>query len=156
MTKNDRPSVNNPKVREKIQKKYAASIARYNEAMKQKFYIEAIALTESIICDRLEVMIQHLCPTKKMEYQTIGKLVSFVKPHCASSATLITVLDEIKEWSQERNHAIHEMAKIQPIDMDKIFAQSYKELRKTAQNGLKLFRKLDKEFEAYKKTIKLP
>ena len=51
------------------------AMEQYNKAMENGYYIEAIALMESAISDRLESTLNYLFPEKNHSYSTIGSLI---------------------------------------------------------------------------------
>ena len=60
------------------------------------------------------------------------------------------VVNEIKNWTKKRNSAVHEMAK--NIECD--FMEKYAKLKETAEEAIKLFRKLDNEIRKFRKSLK--
>lgn len=116
-------------------------IYQYNKALKEGFYIEAIALMESAISDRMESTLNYLYPYMDYSFGTIGRLAdSLMKTECFSKR----LLTDIKEWARKRNDAIHQMVKLLP-DNDKSFQERYEELKECAEEGKRLFRRLDNE-----------
>ena len=116
-------------------------IDQYKKAMKEGFYIEAIALMESAISDRLESTLNYLNPNSDYSYETIGRLANaLLKANYYSEDTL----NEIKIWAKTRNEAIHQMVKLLP-DQSKSFQDRYDDLKHCAEEGYSLFRKVDNE-----------
>lgn len=130
---------------EKGQKRYRLYkdlINRYKFAIDQGFYLEAIALMESIITDRLESALIYYGVIKSSEaFKTMGSCLSK-----ADSEGIITdaMCHDLKVWKDSRNHALHEMAKIEEGD-DSAFEQRIAEQRKIAEQGYELFKSLKKE-----------
>ena len=124
--------------------RYASAIRRLNEAVEAGYYVETIAIEESLICDRMESLANELSDGK-FSYKTIGCLTDFLlgkKQKDAISPEIAEALKQIKQWAEKRNNAVHELAKLTP-DMTETFDDSYRKLEDVAKDGLSLFRKLD-------------
>lgn len=120
---------------------------QYKKAMDNGFYIEAIALMESAISDRMESTLNYLFPLKDYSYGTIGRLAdALTHTNCYS----IDFLSDIKGWAKKRNDAIHQMLKLLP-EQDKSFQERYDELKQCAKEGKNLFRRLDNEHRKLKR-----
>ena len=125
-------------------KRYSSAIKRLNEAMDASYYVEAIAIEESLICDRMESLANQLSDGK-FSFGTLGRLTGFLlgeKQRSAIVPELADTLQQINQWAEKRNHAVHELAKLTP-DMKETFEDSYGKLEDVANNGLQLFRELD-------------
>ena len=55
------------------------AIDHYKKAMKEGYFIEAIALMESAISDRMESMLNYMFPYLNYSYGTIGNLAQTLK-----------------------------------------------------------------------------
>lgn len=133
------------KTGEKRYNQIKSGIDRYKEAMDAGFYIEAIALMESAISDRLESTLNYLFPNKDYSFKTIGKLTcGLLDNRCYLSENWISILEEIKEWADKRNDAVHQMVKLIP-NKNKNFQERYNELKQCAEEGYDLFKKLNNE-----------
>lgn len=149
MAKRNRPTIQTPEVGAKRHQTYRHIIEQYHLAMSQGFYIEAISLMESLISDRLESLANELSGSENYSYATLEKLLIFL---CGRNQALQLpdnlkdVLNEICIWKNERNRAIHEMAK----EINHSFADNYDALEDTADEGYTLFRKLDNAIRAYR------
>ena len=127
------------------QAQISMAMEQYNRAMKDCYYIEAIALMESAISDRMESALNYLFPNKDYSYNTVGFLAKCLLDNQQFlNENWVAILEEIKQWSKQRNDAIHQMVKLMP-DLSKSFQVRYKELKKCAKEGSKLFRMLDNE-----------
>ena len=113
-------------------------ISRYNEAMDNGFYLEAITLMESLIGDRLE----------SYTTRNTGRDYSFCTLEClikglkTIEGTTIPV-DLIVAWKEQRNKLLHEMAKIEEGNYEP-FDAKYDLAKQCAKDGLVLFRQIDK------------
>lgn len=116
-------------------------IDQYKKAMDAGFYIEAIALMESAISDRLESSLNYLHPKSDYSYRTIGMLANaLLKAGYYSDDTL----NEIKNWAKIRNEAIHQMVKLLP-NQSKNFQDRYGDLKSCAEMGYAIFKKVNSE-----------
>lgn len=126
-------------------KQIKSGIDRYKEAMDAGFYIEAIALMESAISDCLESTLNYIFPNKDYSFKTIGNLTyGLLDNRCYLSENWISILEEIKEWADKRNDAVHQMVKLIP-NKNKSFQERYNELKQCAEEGYDLFKKLNNE-----------
>lgn len=116
-------------------------IDQYKKAMDADFYIEAIALMESAISDRLESTLNYLHPNSDYSYKTIGVLA---KDLLKEKAYKEETLKEILDWAKTRNDAIHQMVKLLP-DQSKSFQDRYDELESCAEEGYAIFKKVNNE-----------
>lgn len=129
-----------------------SAMDQYSKAMKNGYYIEAIALMESAICDRMESTLNYMCQDENFSYSTLGKLVDNARGKTYFSKDL---LDSIQDWSKKRNDAIHEMVKLQP-ENNISFQEHYDTLKSCAEEGLALFNRLKKERSNHKIPNKVP
>ena len=144
MSKGNRPY--GPKSGGLRHERYASAIKRLNEALAAGFYVEAIAIEESLICDRMESLANELSDGKH-SYETIGRLTDFLlgeKQIDSNNPELADSLIQIKQWAKMRNDAVHELAKLSP-DMAETFEDSYRKLDTVANEGKRLFRQLDNQ-----------
>ena len=119
-------------------------INRYNQAIKDRYYLEAITLIESLLCDRLESVIGRV--TKKpVTFMTYGILKSIInKFNNVDLKQIKGLFPKLDDWFQHRNSAIHQMAKISVANPQRSFQEKYNDVEKYAIDGISLFRSLDK------------
>jgi hypothetical protein len=128
-----------------------AAISRYNSAIRDNYYLEAITLIESLICDRLESRLGEKIK-KAVNFNTIVYLINKIKP-VENDKILQEYLDEILDWSKLRNESIHEAVKIDSNNK-KDFKEFIKEAKKTAISGKKIFDNYNKRLLTLRKIIK--
>jgi len=129
--------------------RYKETIDRYNEAMNNGFYLEAITLMESLIADRLECAANYY-DVKDHSYSTLGSLTNCFSSKSVKekvSSDFLNTIETIGKWKNGRNKALHEMAK---LDADTQFEDDYKEAKLIAKEGYDLFRKIDNLIQASK------
>lgn len=150
MGKGERPTIDKGASKPRHDR-YAAAIKRCNEAMQQGFYIEAIAIEESLIADRLESLTNEITkggwsykPAGKLAWNLQKKLQPFL------NVELIDRVKEIQKWCRLRNNAIHCMAKLTPT-LTSSFDEDYAELQAVAEEGKKVFRGIDDAIRKYRK-----
>ena len=118
---------------------FKSVIARYKDAMAAGFYLEAITLMESIIGDRLECYLHRNIESVDYSFSTLGRLIEGLKKVDSTSP----LVNKITKWKNQRNALLHEMAKIEDgkyVD----FAAKYNIAKQCAEEGLALFREIDK------------
>ncbi len=149
----ERPRIDNPDVRGIRYVMYKYAWDRYNEAYKAKYYIECIALVESLIADRMESLANEISASSKYSYSTLEKLITYL---CGKNQSqllndeIVSVINKIKVWKNGRNKAIHEMAKLSE-DLNETFEQKYGELSQIADKGRELFNELNNEIRKFRK-----
>lgn len=96
---------------------YRFAFSLMDKAIRERFYIEAIALEESIISDRLNSIFDKLGLRPDPEQEvSFGGLTKFVKKHADRLPLLIERLakansdpSQLDEWREYRNQFVHEM-----------------------------------------------
>ena len=131
---------------------YAEVMSKVNEATKGGFYLEAITLLESIIADRLESLCNQKSQSNNNAFECLGQLIKTARQYPLSE-TWFDVLNELEEWREQRNDALHQMAKIEEGDFSS-FEERYETYKLSAINGKKLFRKIDNEIRKYRRAHK--
>lgn len=74
------------------------------------FFCEAIAVSESIISDRLESRLSWLTK-ESVGFKTLGWLINTLRQY-ESDQELIHLLGDLDAWRKRRNGALHEMVKV--------------------------------------------
>lgn len=75
------------------------------------YYLEATAVIESIIADRLESRLSYL-KGDNFAFKTLGKLIQESRIS-EDDPELRAVIEEIDDWRWKRNQALHEMVKVE-------------------------------------------
>ena len=150
-------------VGQKRNKLFKGVIGRINDAIENGYYLEAITLEESLICDRFasrftylyeknHPSLKELKSFSKTNFYDImlGPIVRGVKEIEEDDEIIHFCENDLKEWKNLRNESLHEMAKL-PKNSDKTFPDKYAQLEDIAKNGLKIFRKAEKLINKTKK-----
>ena len=139
-----REIANTPEKGQKRYRLYRSVIKKYNEAMERGFFLEAIALMESIITDRMEsALINYGIISKDEAFMMLGKCLDLLDKEGLISDELYA---EIDTWRGNRNRALHEMAKIEEGE-NAVFKQRYDNQKIIAEKGYDLFSKLKTELQ---------
>ncbi len=149
----ERPRIDNPDVRGIRYVMYKYAWDRYNEAYKAKYYIECIALVESLIADRMESLANEISSSSKFSYSTLEKLIAYLSGKNQApllTESIIQTIGKIEVWKDGRNKAVHEMAKLSE-NLNETFEQKYGELSKIADTGRELFNELNNELRKIRK-----
>ena len=121
---------------------YKGVLSKYKKAMEVGCYLEAITLMESIIFDRLASIVNEIngkdIPTK----MSFGKLIKKTR----DIEFLSSYTEGLKKWKDNRNSAIHGMAK----SLEPGFNEKYNATKEVAEIGCELFRKVDKAIYKYR------
>ena len=143
MVKRSREVADTPQKGQKRYCLYKAVIDKYQEALDNHYYLEAITLMESLIADRLESAIIHYgLRTPENVFLTLGASINEIKR--AEGLLSDDLLSKLDSWRESRNQALHEMAKIEDGDSAQ-FNQRYACLKQIAKNGYDLFKSINEE-----------
>lgn len=127
---------------------YADANKCYSQAMNSGFYIEAISLCESMITDRIEALLQtiiHHEEPSQVRTESLGRSMRKLKKRIPEQKLdeYNSHLSRIKEWADDRNEAIHSFVKVTHGNFDIKVDDRKKNAKKTAENGMTLFRTWD-------------
>ena len=128
---------------------YKQAMSRYNLAMKEGFYFEAVAIMESLIADRMESRIGELT-NQQVIFDTLGNLRDQLNgkpdyyPRIETNEELIKVYNKVvSDWAGKRNKALHQIVKIS-IKEPKDWTVFLTEAKKAAEEGKTHFNELNK------------
>ncbi len=124
---------------------YGNAISHINIAIEHHFPLEAIALLESMMADRLEARLAciHKQALDKRMFSTVGNLTQeLCGKKLAESDEAKAVYASVTAWANRRNEALHQMVKLAE-GSDEDWVTKVMEAQETAETGLPLFRKLD-------------
>jgi hypothetical protein len=114
-----------------------SAISRFNTAIEHSFFLEATALIESLICDRLESRIGELTH-KPVEFGTLGDLLKKLN-NIETDVELKTITNKILyQWAGKRNIVIHQAVKIE-VGKKKDWNDYLSFSKSTAKEGRKAF-----------------
>ena len=117
---------------------YTLAYDRIAEALEQGFPLEAIAIEESIIADRLVSYLVFRNVTSP-PINNFGKLIEFAEKHSESSNALF--FEQVRTWKNGRNSMLHGIVKSMPGTAPATKAEDFiAEARRLAEEGLKLTR----------------
>ncbi|NOH31014.1 hypothetical protein [Vibrio mediterranei] len=117
-------------------------VERIQKALEQEFYLEAIALEESCISDRLSLALY--IKGQKAGTKSFAKLIELCTEYLPKN-----LKRDVDEWRRERNRAIHNLVRSSPleemIDLDELDVLS----KKTAKDGAVLLEQVNLWFEDF-------
>ena len=119
-----------------------AANKRIKSCIKSGHHLEAIALLESLIADRLEAGLSR----KKEGKQLMNTLGPLLNESLRSQLISDDFCEEIRNWSRERNKVLHEMVKVRELSSGN-WRQRMKHARSLAIEGLKIYEKLAPEIK---------
>lgn len=132
---------------------YKKALKKYKVSIEQGFYIEATAICESLITDRMESRIGELCK-KDVYFGNLGELKKVLVNYLETDEGLLEIYKYILDkWAPKRNKIIHQIVKISQAgkkDWDKFMAEA----KQTAEEGMAIFRELDKLLTKVRKNTK--
>ncbi|MFO0985538.1 MAG: hypothetical protein U1E76_28025 [Planctomycetota bacterium] len=89
---------------------FEAARDQIERSIELAFFCEAIAVSESIISDRLESRLSWLTK-QNVGFKTLGWLIKELRK-CESDTELTHLLGELDAWRERRNRALHEIVKV--------------------------------------------
>lgn len=122
-----------------------AAISRYNTAIEHSFFLEATAIIESLISDRLESRLGEL-KKEPISFNTIGNLLNALRKIETDPVLKEIMNKQINNWCADRNTVIHQAAKIE-LGKKKDWKDFLKQAEKTAKNGRKIFDEYNKQLK---------
>lgn len=144
-----RPTIATPGVGKARYDMIASAISRYNDACYHNYYLEAIVILDSLVADRLESYYNQMTNTSDASYLPIGQICH----KCQKEGLSLDGLVEIAlRWTNERNLAVHEMAKLDPSSSC-TFEDKYKKMASVATAGMRLFRRLSAEVKRQQRIL---
>ena len=138
------------------QENYREQFTRLRRAMKESFYLEAVFVAYSIMEDRTESVLRHAglwdsyLRHQRGHNPNIGSKIAYIQNEARDRASVLhrlfqdDLLDNVKEWKEERNRLIHALLK-QNLSTD--------ELYEIASQGETLARTLANRATALRRTI---
>lgn len=127
-----------------------AAISRYNTAIEHSFFLEATALMESLISDRLESRLGELTKSP-VSIDTIGNLLNSLRKIETDFVLKEIMNRQINNWCGDRNTVIHQAAKIE-LGKKKKWQDFIKQAEKTAKDGRKIFDAYNKQLNKLRRT----
>lgn len=132
--------------------RYTAAFDWILECLDSGHYLEAVAVLDSLIGDRLASRFSYVRKEQPTEDMTIGGLCGALltgsekqrNPATEQDPQFRAVMEDIKDWSKARNKAIHATAKIfGNDDPTVVFADGLAVHRETAEQGMRLLQQFD-------------
>jgi hypothetical protein len=120
-------------------------MSRFNTAVEHSFYLEATALIESLICDRLESRIGELT-LAPVKFGTLGDLLKKLNSIENDEELKYIMNHLLYQWAGKRNLVVHQAAKIE-LGKKKDWNDFLKIAEKTANEGKRIFSKYNKQLE---------
>lgn len=133
---------------------YAAGVTRIREAIDSGYALEAIALCESLMSDRLEARWAwkgHQSPSSR-SFSTLGNLARKLRNDRDESDEALKIYEAVAIWAAKRNSALHEMFKLSEGEVCD-WQTRYNEFASVAADGFMLSKKVS---ALLKKTNKPP
>jgi hypothetical protein len=116
---------------------------RFNTAIEHAFFLEATALIESLICDRLESRLSELTE-EDVEFGTLGELLKRLNEIETDQPLKVIMNKNIYQWTGKRNVVIHQAAKIQ-LGKKKDWIDFLRKAESTAKEGRSAFDNYNKQ-----------
>lgn len=137
---------------------YAEAWRRMKAATDAGFYLEAIAIQESMIFDRIRSFVEHVSSIEikdKTPYSTlIVHLESALKKDAKKEQRWDNdpdLIERLRNWGDRRNRAVHRIVRSKPGTPTQPIDEFLMEAQETAEQGAKLAREVSDWFRKQKK-----
>ncbi len=134
----------NPSIGNQKRHDYKVANAIAKRAFEAGFFLEPIAIYESMIADRLESRLKDN-NIADMDFKPLGDLIAAMKPSEKNQAIKDLVI-KIDIWRETRNKALHEIAKREEGN-NKTASEKYAECKVIAEEGKRLLAELSKQIK---------
>jgi hypothetical protein len=123
---------------------YRNARSHLNKAFEAGYFIECIAICESIIADRLEARIAFIEHNDVGEHQfrTLRRCVSALRKIESLESPVRGLLEDVKLWEDERNFAVHEIVKLRVDKQDDSWNHRMSRIEAAAQAGIDLSKRV--------------
>lgn len=130
-----------------------SAISRYNDAIDKGFYLEATALMESLLGDRLESRLGELTKVP-IEFEPLSRLLKKLNK-IETDVELKNIMNKrLNNWCGQRNTIIHQAAKIE-LGKKKDWDMFLEDAEKTAIEGRKIFYAYNKQLQKLRRQKKV-
>ncbi len=122
---------------------YREAFARINAAIANEYFIEAIAIEEGIISDRLTSHLDHFGKLPKQKHPNLKKLTE-AWAKISKTSEEQNLIEKIDVWRDAKNHAVHSIVKCSietNLNSVNLFLQEAKD---SAEKGLVIVNELKK------------
>jgi hypothetical protein len=124
---------------------FQEAFKRIERSIALGFHLEAIAIIESLICDRLETIVA-ICSDSAIKPSTLGPLINRLSSYKVIEGGL---LNRIDDWRMQRNLVLHQMVKITNLESANWRARM-RFARTTALEGKEILRLTQREVRRIK------
>jgi hypothetical protein len=123
---------------------YKEAFARIKLAQSDGYYLEAITIAESIICDRLISYLTRPENARPIRKDRLGRWPQFgaLIKNWRNDSPTNPLCSRVDEWRQSRNTAVHSFAKSDPGMPTMGVEMFLSEAERTAANGATLAREV--------------
>ena len=135
--RNPKPSLD-AELRKAKQEIFKQAHKRVNYSISKGFHLEAIAIIESLICDKLETSVT-VITGQQISPKNLGPLIKILENLPEFPSELIL---EVNQWRRDRNLVMHQMVKITHREVFD-WKSRLRFARITAQNGKILVNKVN-------------
>lgn len=121
---------------------------RMTAAMAAGYFIEAVALQDSMISDRLEDLLG--LHQEHVAMNSTGQLAHLSR--ALDPDTFDELAERVRRWAEHRNVVVHQMVKVGPTHED-TWAERLQEAQRTAQAGLALLTEVDQAVAEHERSL---
>ena len=137
---------------------YSEAWRRMKAATEAGFYLEAIAIQESIIFDRLRSFVEHATGKVVTDYVPYGKLVRRFEAALNKDSSNEKrwnndkdLVYRLSNWADQRNRAVHQIVRSKPGTPTQPVDEFLKEAAQAAKDGSSLARQVSVWFQEQKR-----
>ena len=142
---------------------YREAFDRIGMGLKDERYFEVIALSDNIITDRVQSLIQDIIRDEPEEYSwmSVGAAIEVLFREVKTRKITLdkTLKKNLSEahgvWSQKRNSASHGFVVITPKNVDMGLDERLENVRDAAEQGASLARKITNQIDKFRRDTRL-
>jgi len=137
--------------------RYLAAFKRVERCLEEGFHLEAIAILDSLIGDRLASRLAYLLNKESNARWTVGGLCHKLLNGAETDSAFRACAEQIRGWTERRNRAMHATAKIlRRVELTETFEELLQAHRGCVIDGIELLREFDELDTAARKANDAP
>jgi len=158
MTKNTRDVGGHGGLGDRRYQRFCDAFGRVTDCVKERYYLEAIAILDSLICDRLNSRLAYLNESVEWREAACGRLCwklldedgtaskkKFAGKGHDKDEEFRKAIEDIQKWARKRNEALHHTATLfRDKDSQDDFATLLESHKQVAIDGIKYLQAFDK------------
>jgi len=128
---------------------YKQAYGRINQSIENGYHLEAIAIIESLVSDRLESRLTFI-KGADFSFKNLGPLINATRSDETDEELKSLIVNDLNAWRERRNRSLHEIVKKADGDAS-TWKERAVEIEQVAKDGLNILRKIDNKYKKLKR-----